>query len=76
MKDKFWCTSCKNTFEAKGNKKEWNNPIYGPCMKFVAMCPKCNAECDEYRDPNALKKQSSPQSMACGGNCNCCEFNH
>ena len=76
MKEKFWCASCKNIFEAKGNKKEWNNPIYGPCMKFVAECPKCKAECDEYRDPNAQKKQSSSQSMTCGGNCHSCEFNH
>jgi hypothetical protein len=76
MKDKFWCTSCKNIFEAKGNKKEWIDPIYGPCMKFVAACPKCKMECDEYRDPNAQKKQSSSQVTACGGNCHSCEFNH
>ncbi len=76
MKEKFWCVSCKNIFEAIGVKKEWKDPVYGPCMKFVAICSSCKTECDEYRDPNAQKKQSSSQEMACGGNCHSCEFNH
>ena len=76
MKEKFWCASCKNIFEAKGKKKEWNDPIYGPCMKFTAFCPKCETECNEYRDTNAQKKQSSSQGMACDRNCHSCEFNN
>ena len=35
MKEKFWCASCKKIFEAKGEKKEWNDPIYGPCMNLL-----------------------------------------
>ena len=65
MKEKYWCASCKKIFEAKGKKKEWKDPIYGPCLKFVAKCPLCKTECDEYRDPNAQKKQASPQGMTC-----------
>ncbi len=75
-KEKFWCVSCKHIFDASGIKKEWTDPIYGPCMKFVAPCPKCNAECDEYRDPNAQKKLSQPQNMGCSGCCNSCNLNH
>ena len=74
MKEKFWCTSCKKIFEAKGKKKEWNDPIYGPCLKFVAACPSCKEECGEYRDPNAQKKQAPSQASACGGNCHSCEY--
>ena len=76
MKEKFWCASCKKIFEAKGKKKEWKDPIYGPCLKFIAACPECKVECDEYRDPNAQKKSSASPEMSCGGNCHSCEFNH
>jgi hypothetical protein len=76
MKEKFWCASCKKIFEAKGKKKEWNDPIYGPCMKFIAACPACKTECGEYRDINAQKKQMPSQATACAGNCHSCEFNH
>jgi hypothetical protein len=76
MKEKFWCISCKKIFEAKGNKKEWTDPIYGPCLKFVDPCPVCKEECSEYRDPNAQKKQSSSQGMACDHNCHSCQFNN
>jgi hypothetical protein len=75
MKEKFWCASCKKTFEAAGKKKEWTDPIYGPCMKFVADCPKCKEECNEYRDPNAQKKQNASQGQPCDGNCHSCQFN-
>lgn len=77
MKEKYWCASCKNIFEAVGEKKEWKDPIYGPCMKFVASCPSCKAECGEYRDPNASAKKSNMPPMGCaGGNCSSCEFAH
>jgi hypothetical protein len=75
MKEKFWCASCKKIFEAKGEKKEWNDPIYGPCMKFIATCPTCKTECGEYRDPNAVTKKESMPAMSCGGgNCSHCEY--
>ncbi|MFH0867184.1 MAG: hypothetical protein V1904_13400 [Bacteroidota bacterium] len=76
MKEKFWCTSCKKILEAKGNKKEWTDPIYGPCMKFTALCPKCNTECDEYRDLNAQKKQAPSQGIVCRENCHSCDFSN
>lgn len=76
MKEKFWCALCKKIFEARGKKKEWKDPIYGPCLKYVASCPTCKAECDEYRDPNAQRKSASMPEMSCGGNCHSCDFAH
>ena len=64
--EKFECNSCKKTFEAEGTKKEWNDPIYGPCMKFVANCPDCGAECNEYRVPVVQKQAEAMPAPSCG----------
>jgi hypothetical protein len=74
MTSKFNCISCKKIFEATGHKKEWNNQIYGPCMKYIASCPDCKSECDEYREPSQQKKISSMPQGGCGGHCSNCEF--
>ena len=74
MKERFWCVSCKNIFEAVGNKKEWNDPIYGPCMKYIASCPECKSECDEYREPSRQKTSSRMSETSCGRQCRNCEF--
>jgi hypothetical protein len=74
MEEKFYCSECKITYTAEGIKKEWNDPIYGPCMKFMAYCPACTKECNEYRDPNAQKKTATMPAGGCGGQCTSCEY--
>lgn len=54
--NKFKCDSCQKIFEAAGIKKEYKNPIYGPCWKRVANCPDCGIECDEFRQKSSSKK--------------------
>ncbi|NTW32143.1 MAG: hypothetical protein HGB12_05900 [Bacteroidetes bacterium] len=73
---KFWCISCKKIFENEGNKKEWIDVIYGPCMKYIAECPECKTECNEYREPSYQKKSSQTPQMGCAGHCNNCEYSH
>jgi hypothetical protein len=76
MNGKFWCGECKVTFTAVGEKKEWIDPIYGPCMKYVSACPGCGFECNEYREPSVQKKSSAPmpEMTGCGGHCHSCEY--
>jgi hypothetical protein len=74
MKTKFWCGKCKKTFTAEGIKKEWNDPIYGPCMKYIANCPECETVCNEYRDPSVQKKTAPLPVAECGGHCHGCEY--
>lgn len=69
MKGKFKCTSCSRIFEADGIKKEWKDPIYGPCFKYVAACPSCKGEGTEYRPPKVQNATShEPHHSGCG----CC----
>lgn len=70
--EKFYCENCKEIFEAEGKKKEYQSSIYGPCWKYIANCPKCGAECDEYRPINYSTKKSGPKNYSfpkcsCGG---------
>ena len=74
MLTKYTCSHCKTIFEAEGNKKEWTNPIYGPCMKYVALCPDCQAECDEYRVPQQSKISSAIPQSSCNGCCSGCSY--
>ena len=46
--DKFYCQKCKKIFIAKGQKKEWQDPIYGRCWKYEAKCPDCGGKCSPY----------------------------
>ncbi len=72
---KFKCDNCFSVFESEGKKKEWNDPIYGYCWKYIATCPECNEESVEYKKPKPAKKESSagftPQSCngCCQGQC-------
>jgi len=52
---KFKCYTCEEIFEAEGTKKEYIDPVYGPCSKMVAECPVCFAEASEYREPKPQK---------------------
>lgn len=69
---KFSCLTCKKTFEANGEKKEWRDSVVGPCHKYIAKCPDCDSECDEYR-PSARAKKSvdnlSPPPACSSGTC-------
>jgi len=58
MMDKFYCPKCKKIFEAEGEKKEWQDPIYGYCFKRTAKCPVCKTESDEYRSEGPSLKKS------------------
>jgi len=71
---KFYCADCKKTFIAIGTRKEWKDPIYGPCMKYVAACPGCKTECSEYREPSVAKKSTPMPQMGCEGQCHNCEY--
>ena len=70
----FYCQKCDVKFAHTGIKKEYHDPVFGPCAKYMAPCTKCREEVDEFRRP----KQSStykPESMApCGytGRCRHC----
>lgn len=64
--EKFYCQNCKKIFRAKGEKREWESPIYGKCWKQVAKCPVCSTECDEYRPRiSSKKKETPPPSCGC-----------
>ena len=73
MNGKFWCSDCKKIFTAEGIKKEWNDPIYGPCKKYVTECPECKTECNEYREPSVAKRSEPMPQMSCSGHCHGCE---
>ncbi len=62
----FKCYSCEAIFLAEGTKKEYVDPMYGPCSKVVAECPTCNAESSEYRAPKPQKAGSNGEIAACG----------
>lgn len=51
MESQFYCKSCNKIFDAEGIRKEYTDPIFGACMKYVAECPDCKTECKEYRKP-------------------------
>lgn len=51
----FKCYSCEKIFHSDGVKKEYFDPMYGPCSKMVAKCPTCAAEASEYRAPKPQK---------------------
>ena len=51
----FKCYTCEEIFEAEGRKKEYIDPMYGPCSKMVAECQTCHAEASEYRAPKPQK---------------------
>jgi hypothetical protein len=66
---KFECSSCQIVFEAKGKKIEYDSHIFGMNWKYMASCPQCKKESDEYSPPKQKKSSSGP---SCGGGCGCC----
>jgi len=75
MRSQFFCKNCKKIFEAEGIKKEYTDPVFGPCSSFHAFCPDCNAECSEYIKPKRIKISSSSNipSSGCSGPCCSCQ---
>lgn len=76
---KFKCYTCEEIFEGEGQKKEYMDPMYGPCTKIVAECPVCYAEAIEHRDPKPQKagvggsSDLAPCGMTPGqAGCSCC----
>lgn len=72
---KFKCTVCHLEFEAEGTRKEYHDPIYGPCATMIAICPVCGEECTELRAPKP-QKAGKPDDMSCpsapSSSCGCC----
>jgi len=74
---KFYCTSCNQEFETNNNsKKEFSDPVFGSCWKYVSCCPICGLESEEKKERKAKTKKKfsvplSPQSF-CGGDFRCC----
>lgn len=68
---KFRCSECNNEFEAKGKKVSWKSRIYGPSWKYVAKCPKCGEEVDEYVPVSVSRKSggSNVGSACATGTC-------
>jgi len=54
--EKFYCLKCDKIFEAEGEKREWQSPVFGYCFKLVAKCPECGAECNEWRPKGPSRK--------------------
>lgn len=62
----FKCYNCETRFEAEGFKKEYIDPMYGPCSKVVAECPSCKGEASEYREPKPQKAEAASGVAPCG----------
>lgn len=72
------CKICRIDFEVESpTKKEYTDPIYGPCTKYVAYCPKCNTECLEKPRLRPAKKEQSSMPLfsqnCCGAGTGCCD---
>ena len=69
----FFCEKCQNLFQSEGEKIEYHSVTYGPCFKYIAICPICGEESKEYRN-SSKKKTTSTEYTNCssGGRCSCC----
>lgn len=66
---KFYCAKCKIFIEDSGTKKEYNSSVYGPCFKYVVICPTCENEIDEYRISVSKKQSYNSSGHSCNGCC-------
>jgi hypothetical protein len=76
----FYCPDCRKSFEGiQLLKKEYIDPIFGNCWKYVAICPRCKTECSEEKEKKPLIRSKSLNTNAgypgCGGGpcCGCPE---
>ncbi len=73
----FYCENCDMDFENQNpQKKEYTDPVFGNCWKYIAYCPKCNAECSEKPKHKPLKKEKPSMPLFrqtnCGTGPGCC----
>ena len=74
---KFYCTRCDKEFETTNiSKKEFRDPVFGSCWKYVSYCPICGLESEEKKERKVRAKKKfsvplSPQSF-CQGELGCC----
>jgi len=66
MKSKFFCKTCNKIFKSEGIKKEYTEPVFGPCVFFYAICPNCHNECKEYLVPKRIKISNSNNAPSIG----------
>ena len=59
MKSKFYCKNCDQIFETERIKKEYTDPVFGPCVSYHAFCPDCDMECQEYFNPKKFRSSVS-----------------
>ena len=74
----FYCENCRRDFDIKDpQKKEYTDPVFGPCWKYEAECPECNALCTEKPKSKPLKKEKSTMPLYCQNSCpagpDCCK---
>ena len=75
----FKCYNCEFSFSGEGRKKEYIDPMYGPCSKIVAPCPSCGNDASEFRTPKPQKAQSASSIAPCGmtsGQAGCSSCSH
>jgi len=77
MKMIFHCKDCDFDFEVESpSKKEYTDPVFGACFKYIAFCPQCNAECSEKPRRKPPKKEQSSKPLFgqnnCGPGAGCC----
>ena len=63
MKKQFFCPKCNTIFNGDPVRKEYIDPIYGPCFKFVANCPDFKHESGEFIKPKPQKANSKSDSL-------------
>ncbi len=62
----FHCQDCNLSFnDDQKTKKEYHDYIFGPCWRYIALCPQCRSECSEKPDPKPGKAKNEMQ-MECG----------
>ena len=67
---KFICKNCNKIFTADPIRKEYHDPIFGPCFKYIADCPQCDKESNEYRKPKPQKAGNKQDLPSCAsGSC-------
>jgi hypothetical protein len=60
------------TFEESSPlKKEFSDPVFGICWKYIAYCPQCNIECSEAIEKRTVKKGKNFKIDADFTNCDC-----
>ena len=77
MEIEFVCTDCKKQYTAVAEKKEYVDPVYGPCTIFISVCPFCGGEGREYSPDMSGSCDTEDTGFSCpsGGCCSGCGNN-